>query len=353
MKFSIGYPMTQPCEGFFVDLIKDYQEYVEEIYFPWVQIPSGRFELGTDRVGFDWQAQARLERDLKSLRALDVRLDLLLNANCYGERSISCHLENEICGIIQHLENICKGVDIVTTCSPTIAYIVRKQFSEIEIRASVNMRIGTIQAMTYLNDRFDSYVIQRDIQRNLNYVRELADWCSENDKGLCMLANSGCLRYCPDQVFHDNLVAHQKGVDQHENIPSLTPYICWQMYQYPANWAAILQATWVRPEDLCHYEDIIRLVKLSSRTRPTAEPILKAYSQRHWDGNLLNLLDPNFLPAFQSYGLRNEWFPKDWFQHTSTCDFNCHICNYCTSVLKQTLYRFSGEDRNTARMACS
>ena len=43
----------------------------------------------------------------------------------------------------------------VTTTSPLIAKFIKNNFEELEVRASVNMEIGTVQGLDYLAEYFD------------------------------------------------------------------------------------------------------------------------------------------------------------------------------------------------------
>jgi len=164
-------------------------------------------------------------------------------------------------------------------------------------------------------------------------------WCQSNGKGLLMLANSGCLRFCPGQTFHDNMVAHDAEIDETVNIEGWTPHVCWNVYQDRARWPAILQATWVRPEDLHHYEGLVDVVKLATRMHSHPRMVLHAYANRQHEGNLLDLFEPGFGPIFAPYIIDNRRFPGDWFEHISTCDGRCDRCQYCQRVFERVLVR--------------
>lgn len=74
------------------------------------------------------------------------------------------------------------GLDIVTTASLMIARTIKNNFPDIEVRASVNMRIGTVKAMEYIADLFDSYNIQREYNRDLRRITELKEWADKHGK---------------------------------------------------------------------------------------------------------------------------------------------------------------------------
>jgi collagenase-like PrtC family protease len=337
MKFAVGYQLPREEGESFVDLVRDYRQHVAEVYFAWVGQASGRAAVGAQHGATDWTAQQRMEEDLRVLREMGVRLDVLFNANCYGRHAASRHLEMTVGSILEHFEQTIGGADIVTTASPAVAHIVKKHFPRIEVRASVNMRIGTIEAMRYVSHLFDSYYIQRDVQRDVAHVREVKVWCERAGKGLCMLANSGCLRCCPAQSFHDNMVAHDAEIDETIRLEGWAPHLCWTLYKDRANWPAVLQSTWVRPEDLHHYEDLFAVVKLATRMHANPRLVLHAYSRGRYPGNLLDLTEPGFGPAFAPSVIDNSRFPADWFARTSTCDRRCDRCGYCAGVLETVL----------------
>jgi len=339
MKFAVGYQLPEEGHESFIDVVRDYVDHVGEVYFAWVGQASGRAAVGVQRGYVDWTAQQRLEDDLRALRQMGLKLDVLFNANCYGGLAVSRHLAGQVASVIEHLGETVGGVEAVTTTSLTVASTVKIHFPDVEVRASVNMRIGTIEAMRYVSDLFDAFYIQRDVQRNLGYLRDVRAWCRANGKGLLMLANSGCLRFCPGQTFHDNMVAHDAEIDETVNIEGWTPHVCWNVYQDRARWPAILQATWVRPEDLHHYEGLVDVVKLATRMHSHPRMVLHAYANRRHEGNLLDLLEPGFGPIFAPYVIDNRRFPADFFEHISTCDGRCDRCQYCRRVFEQVLVK--------------
>lgn len=347
MKFAAGYQNNIYGEPF-TDIIADYAaasdggnngNYVGEVYFPWVACISGRPPLipeGMDRE----EAEEELLSDLKKLRNMGVSLDLLFNANCYGDKAVSKSFEKEIIDVIERLRKEEAGPETVTTTSPFAARTIRKYFPDIEVRASVNMRIGTIQAMQYVSDLFDSFYIQRDFQRNLEYVEKVSEWCHENGKKLCMLANSGCLRFCPGQTFHDNLIAHCTGAFE-DRVPDYNPHVCRNLYEGGKNAVEILKSTWIRPEDIYHYEGLIDVVKLATRQHSYPRSVVSAYINAGWDGNLLELMEPGHSPAFYPNEIDNKAFPEDFFEKTGRCLNGCTGCGYCEQVLSKVLRRSS------------
>lgn len=338
MKYAVGYQLPEEGEESFVEIVKDFHEYIAEVYFPWLDMPSGRSPMTSQNGLVDWEGQRKLEADLAALKGMGIKLDLLLNASCYGQYGFSRRLANFVCSVIAHIQDTI-GLDAVTTMSPMIASTVKRHFPEIDVRASVNMRIGTVKAMEYVRDIFDSFCMQREYNRDLARIRELKAWCDANGKKLYMLVNSGCLSFCAVQTFHDNLVSHE--ADASEIIPAEehTPAFCWSYYKERKNWVKFLQNTWIRPEDVHHYEPYFTVMKLATRMHSNPRRVIEAYVLGKFRGNLPDLLEPGHGPLFAPYVIDNSRFPDDWFQRTSECDKRCHKCSYCSSILQRVLVR--------------
>jgi len=336
VRFAVGYQLPDEDEAPFAALVGEFGEHIAEVYFPWLDLPSGRSPLvGPDDPGRE-AARARLERDLVEMRRLGVRLDLLLNASCYGREAYSLALVEGVSSVIAHLMDLV-GVDIVTTMSPLIAETVKRRFPGVEVRASVNMRLGTVRSLEYVAHLFDSYHVQREYNRDLERLSELRTWAEANGKRLIMLANSGCLSYCSVQTFHDNLVSHEAEAAGVDSVPAEAPALCWSYYRDRRNWVRFLQNTWVRPEDLHHYEDLFPVVKLATRMHANPRRVIQAYAAGRFAGNLPDLFEPGHGPLFAPYVVDNRRFPEDWFERTTTCGRDCEGCNYCAVALEQVL----------------
>ena len=337
MKYCVGFQLYENGEEPFSEIVRAYQESISEVFFAWQDIATGRSAIATRHGYTDWTAQSRTEEELRAIKRMGIGLDLLFNGNCYGEYAISERLSNTVVSVIEHLERMDCGVDIVTTASPAIAHTVKKHFPRIEVRASVNMRIGTVKGMEYLSDLFDSFHVQREYNRDLPRLRQLREWADRSNKRLIMLANSGCFADCSGQIFHDNLVAHEAQICEVKNMEDFNPYVCRRALKNKENWHMLLENTWVRPEDIHHYEGIFDTVKLATRMHALPGMVIDAYVRRRFIGNTLDLFEPGFGRAIAPYIISNQDFPENWFTKTSSCDKICDRCGYCKSVLQQVL----------------
>ena len=336
MKFAVGYRLQDEDEESLVDIVKDFRDRIDEVYFPWLDMPSGRSPM-TDRGGVvDWSAQERMERDLRALSDMGVKLDLLLNASCYGRYGFSRYLANRVCSVVEHI-NGALGLDAVTTMSPMIAKTVKENFPDVDVRASVNMRLGTVKGMMYIADLFDSFYLQRECNRNIPRIEEIKAWCEDEGKGLHLLGNSGCLNFCSVQTFHDNLVAHEREATEMLSVDEETPALCWKHLKEEKNWIHFLQNSWIRPEDVALYEPYVSSMKLATRMHENPRMVIQAYCEGKFGGNLPNLFEPSHASLFAPYIIDNGRFPEDWFARSTACGGNCTLCGYCASVLARVL----------------
>lgn len=334
LKLSVGYQYNE--ERPFSDVICDYTDHIEAVYFPWVNFASGRSMLAGFDGYYDYGLQDAMVKDLERIKKMGIKLNLLFNANCYGEDAMSQVLRGRVCSVIDYLGEQDLYPDAVTTTSPAIAHMIKEHYEGIELTASVNMKIGTVKGMQYVAHLFDNYCVAKECNRDLQRLKSLREWASENGKKITILANSGCMRDCSGQIFHDNMVAHEAEVSKQKNIDFL-PYMCYTYLKDPKNYVAVLQNTWIRPEDINRYEGLVDTVKLATRSHQLPGMVIGAYARRRYAGNLLDLFEPSYSPAFAPFVIDSSKIPVDFWEHTTGCNKDCQKCSYCKKVLQEAL----------------
>ena len=174
MKFSVGYQYPDEFYGErFPEILQDYSASVAEQYFAPGNEPGAR-SPAADASGLDeGEAWEILLEDLTETRKMGIKLNLLFNANCLGAGCISKKLQERVVKITGKVIDEC-GLDTVTTASWFIAGILKKHFPQLEIRASVNMKLGTLEALNYASECFDGFCIQRDMNYHLDKLREIS-----------------------------------------------------------------------------------------------------------------------------------------------------------------------------------
>ena len=329
LRYSIGYRLPDERDSI-VNIVRDYRGHIEEVYFAPPFEPSGRSPVGALEGYAPEDVGEIMAEELSELKEMGVRLTMLCNANCYGSGAASKTLADRLEALVGDMTET-YGVSAVTTASPYIAMVLKRTFPELQLRASVNMRIGTVNAMRCLDEYFDGFYMQREYNRDFDTIRRLRKYCDTHGKELFLLVNSGCLAFCPFQTFHDNLVAHEAEIDQNDfNMDSPSP--CRDYMKNKDHHEDYLRATWIRPEDIYHYRGLFDGYKLATRISFSPRRIVAAYCRGRHRGNLADLTEPGF--GFGGYFLDNSRFPEDWFERTSTCKRHCETCDYCTQTYK-------------------
>ena len=200
--------------------------------------------------------------------------------------------------------------------------------------------VDVVEALEYAAEYFDSFCIQRDINYHMNTLKNIAKWARRNEREICLLANSGCLRNCAGQIFHDNLVAHIREMKKEECCMNFEPVFCRKFYaseKHRLEWLA--HSTIIRPEDTFRYKSITGLMKLATRTHANPRLVIDAYSRGRFTGNLLDLTEPGHGLFFQGEILDNTLIPLDYWEKRTHCAEICRRCGYCSKIMESSLIR--------------
>ena len=331
MKFSVGYPINHT--GLFIKTVEDYKRNISEVYFSFDDFPNGRNSkyLGSELSKWDVMDQKR--EYLQTISRFGIKLNLLLNGNCYGKNAQSRSFFHKIGETILFLKNLC-GLSCVTTTSPLIAKFIKLNFEDVEVRASVNMEIGTSQGMDYVSDLFDSFYLKREYNRDLVKLQQARSWCDSNGKKLYGLANSGCLNFCSTHTFHDNLVSHESEISEMDNAYQFQGQ-CWDYLRKSdkrENWLSL--TNFIRPEDVTFYENIFDGLKLATRVNKAPFRVIEAYCRGSFNGAITEMLEPDHSGLFYPFVIDNKSIISDFTKTVMECSKNCNECQYCRDVQK-------------------
>jgi len=338
MKYLVGYQYRED-DGFQKQLLLS-KDSIEEIFFSWGSFPNGRSPMSELAKQNGPEMQAHMLANLQELSQAGISMNLLLNGNCYGADSLARTFYQKVGDTIDYL---CEQVNLssVTTTSPVIAKFIKENFENLEVRASVNMSIGTIEGMEYIEDLFDSFYLKREYNRDFERMKICRNWCNNHQKKLYLLANSGCLNYCSLETFHDNLVSHEAEIATKDNAFSFTGQCKTYLgsEEHRANWLS--HTNFIRPEEVSLYENYCDGMKLATRVNPNPSRVLRAYIGQKYTGNLPGLLEPDHSGLFVPNIIDNSLLPKDFSAHVMHCNKDCENCNYCRDAQKNATIQFS------------
>jgi collagenase-like PrtC family protease len=286
-KLAVGHFYNGP----FREICAKHLHRIKETFFAWPGVLSCR-----PAPEFDEATVRRLHDDLHWARENGIELDTLFNANCYGDDAISVKLADFVRSKMDEMGAAGLAPDTVTTTSPFIATVLRRDYPGVKIRMSVNVRVHGTVGLESVEGLFDSFYVSRERHRDLESLRRTAEWAHSHGKEVGIQANSGCLRQCPFQQFHDNLHGHGDGRRPQDAAAAkeygFSFFLCKTHYADPAAREDFLRATWLRPEDMGEYEPIVDVVKLAVRRHPSPGAVVEAYAERSYDGDLAALMDP-------------------------------------------------------------
>lgn len=321
MKYQVGYQDNRP----FIEYLLRHGDNVSEVYFPWGDFTTGRGVIPSESF------KRNLSEDLKKFSGAGIRLCLLLNGNCCGRHTLARSFFQKLGDTVDALREE-YSLSGVTTASPLIARFLRKNFEGLEIRASVNMEIGTPEGVEYLEDYFDSFYLKREYNYDRKALLRMRDFCRARGKKMYILANSGCLNFCSARTFHDNLVAHQHEVAEMDNAFEFHGECTVFLKKGEHRRVLLSKTNFIRPEDVPLYEDWCDGMKLATRTNFNPMAVVSAYFSGRWHGNLLDLTEPAhselLLPAILDSGR----FPPGYAEKRLDCAKNCGECAFCREV---------------------
>ena len=245
-----------------------------------------------------------IEQHVKACHAAGIKFTYLLNTICLNNVHYTREGYGEIRELLDWLTEI--KVDSVTVAIPYLIKLIKEHYPHFEIKVSSVCRINTVTRAKQFEDMgVDELIVDEMLNRDFETLQAI-------NKAVAIpievIANPCCVWECAQQLEHVNHDGHASQSHSHDDY-------CYMQYSYvvctgqklldPVN---IIKARWIRPEDLAIYEEIgISRFKIVERFK-TSDAIglaVKAYSERSFDGNLIDLLTlPNqgaFLPPNFDY----------------------------------------------------
>ena len=252
-------------------------------------------------------SRRQLSDHVRHVRDSGFAFNYLLNASCMGNREITRKGQKEINKLLDWINDI--GVTAVTVASPFMLQMIKARHPHLKVRISVFGGVDRVRKAQMWEELgadcivLDSILVNRELE-TLREIRKAVKCDLE------LMANNNCLTGCAMSPMHMNTLAHA-GQAWHENKGFFIDWCflkCTEMkLRNPVHY---IRSEWIRPEDLLLYEEMgYNLFKLAERDIPTEMMMLrvKAYSERHYDGNLLDLI--------QAYGFKGVKENHSYYKH--------------------------------------
>jgi collagenase-like PrtC family protease len=334
-------------------------------------------KLNTDFIGggrlsvaIPFVSKRKVAAHISRIHRYDLKFNYLLNGTCIDNLEWTRRGQARIRRLLSWLVEI--GVDSVTVSIPYLAELIKVSYPTFKIEVSSFAGVDTVQrARRWEGLGVDtitlaSYKVNRDFEL-LKTIR------NNTSCRLQLIANNCCLDSCIHYSYHGNISTHASQIFHKSKYTIVDPCKLLCVYLRLRYLDKIISSGWIRPEDISIYEGIgIDRIKLVDRQMTTEAicRIVKAYSERHYIGNLYDLfpgpsksisfLWPNILKKLPFFFSQIPLFsrllkmkklvrPEKIFIDNQAlngflnfflagkCTGACEECGYCKKIAKETI----------------
>ena len=283
MKFSVACNFDPAL----VDAMKGFPVY--ELYGKLTSdfVGGGRASFTLPSVG-----RKKMAAYVQRVHDAGIKFNYLLNASCFENRELTRAGQRSIRNLLDWLSEL--GVDAVTLNHPLLLQMIRKRYPSLKTRIGVFAAINTVQRARFWEGEGADCLCLEDIAVNRDF-KLLAKIRETVKCDLQLLVNNSCFYSCGMSNTHMNMLSHASQ-SKHRSKGFFIDYCIIRCTQEkladPVNY---IRASWIRPEDLHHYQKIgYQNFKIVERSSPTLllQKRVRAYAEGHYEGNLLDLIQP-------------------------------------------------------------
>jgi len=230
-----------------------------------------------------------LERFVGETHRRGIEFNYLLNSSAMGNTELTKEGQREMDEMLGWLEEI--KVDSVTVANLFLLRLIKRRHPRLKVRVSSHRFTDTPRKVRFWVENGADYIVVNEvgIHRELKVMKAMRK--AAGDVELQLIVNNWCRTDCAIAGSHAvalSAASTRKGSGFPLDYCSL---VCNQIrLREPVNY---LRANWIRPEDLAVYEELgyhnFKIVERNTPTQVLLERV-KAYAERRYDGNLLDLV---------------------------------------------------------------
>ncbi len=267
---------------------------VTSIYakLPFDVVGGGRAGVVIPSVDWDFAASY-----INTARQQGLSFCYLINAPCLGNLEQTEEGQKQILALVGQLVDM--GVDSVSIANLAVVALVRRNFPNLAIRGSVLSWPTNLSRLKYQESLgVDPLIIPySEFNRDFSTLPKIRSGLSCD---MQLFVNVSCIYNCSYLGEHANSVGHASQLGLNNQRPNaFLDFYLWQCTRrrllHPE---LLLMSRWIRPEDLHQYEAMgFDEFKIIDRSRSTAWLLraTRAYADRNYDGNLLDILSLEML----------------------------------------------------------
>jgi collagenase-like PrtC family protease len=317
--------------------------------------------------------EEEVRKNIKLVHDRNLEFDYTLNSGCTSNREFTKEGYKEIINYIDNVYSL--GVDSVTVTLPSLVSIIKKYYPKLKVKISTFQRIGSVEMVRRFEELgADAVMICEHSNRDFKLLRKIREAV---DCKLALVANVGCVFYCINAHSHIVSTSHSSTTGECNSIFTAVPYTADCLTTRLKDLSEYIKMRYIRPEDVNIYEEIgIDLLKICDRHTKTdvLADRVKAYSERSFKGNLMNLLGQkadkktdemnvdmvknivgdneeakektfkffNYVDGSISdlVYIDNSKFPKEFievFENIDCSKRSCGLCGYCKEVSENVI----------------
>jgi len=295
-----------------------------------------------DRIPYrDWDF---VEEYVDKCDTYGIAIRYTLNHSCIGSiQSFKDYWENTLKEIVIRLHNA--GIREWTVTSPLILHLLRDLFPTDFLEVSTIAELATPEeARRWESLGANGANLSTSINRDFEAIHAIGE---HSDILMSILANEACLFRCTFRRECYNLSSHDswRGSQFFDSYP-----FKWCNELRMNNSVEWVKARMVLPQWMTQYEKItgVHNFKIAFRTHPkeVALPILRAYMEQDFHGNLLSLwptiahlgntAEPQKIQYIDVDKLESHGFFEHFVKNGHNCNtWSCESCSYCDSLAEE------------------
>lgn len=230
-----------------------------------------------------------LKEHIQHCRQYGIDFNYVMNSTCMGLSEFDNEARRRIFNFFDLVSEA--GVGSVTVSNPNLLQMIKTNHEHLKVKVSACCYVKSVGEVKYWEDLGADIIVLDPLQVNRDF-KTLKGIARVAKAELELIVNNNCFQYCPEIYNHQNFLSHSSHHSLKHSIEQDYSYN-WcsrERLREPANF---LIADWIRPEDVTHYEQIgYKRFKFTDRNTPVEflKKRAAAYHARHYDGNLLDLI---------------------------------------------------------------
>lgn len=286
-----------------------------------------------------------LREYIEYARGKGISFNYVINAPILNNDEFTKEGKEQLNQLLEFLDTL--KLEAVTVANLYMIHYIKKNYPQIRIKTSATLGIDSVDKAKYLESLGVDILVLDPllVNRNFKMLKAIRNAVSCEIE---LIVNNNCLERCPYLYYHQSFL----GLNSRDANTKISKDFCYTNCSYrrmsePVNW---LKADWIRPEDIKLYEEMgFSRFKIIDRSTPVdvMAKRVKAYANRRYDGNLLDIIahygykdsisTDEYLENVYIDNRKLDGF-MDQYVKTDCASFNCGIsCRKCYKYAEEAI----------------